>query len=522
MDTAADRNARAQPPPDGRQAAALPDDEHTVSGISGAGEATTAPEREPDDTALRQGALSRAAHELKTPLAVIKGSATTLLSNAGHWDPATQQELLQLIDAQVDRLHHLVNGLLDVWRLGETLLPHQLTPTSIETLLADLAARWRESAPAHALHVSLAPGLPPAPLDPERMRHAIERLVAYAAATAPDGMPIRIEARAAAGELTVRVARPGPTPPVEERAQLFEPIPRPGTEGTPMSGQALAEARAVVHAHGGRLIATPPLHGTGLVFELGLPVSPAPEPAIPEAALPRRAGVTHERPVLLIADDDPHLVRYLRANLEAQGYRPLVAPNCTQLARLLDLEQPDLVLLDASLDNRSGASTLDQLREYGDVPMIVLGRGDEAECVRALDMGAVDYLAKPFGLQELLARVRTALRATARPSTSEPAETIFRNGELTIDFAQRLVHVGGQAVQLSRTEYKLLRVLAQHVGRVLSHELLLERVWGPGYGQEVEFLWVYVRRLRRKIEPDPRCPCYIVTIPGVGYRLAQH
>lgn len=522
MDTAADHELGAQSPRDVPQAAAPADDGVAVGEASGASAA-----REHEDEAQRAAALSRAAHELKTPLAVIKGSATTLLSNAGHWDPATQQELLQLIDAQVDRLHHLVNGLLDVWRLSETLLPHQLTPANVEALLAELAARWRASAPTHTLHVSLAPGLPAVPLDPERMRGAIERLVAYAAATAPEGMPIRIEARAAAGTLTVRVSRPGLTPAVEERAQLFEPVPPSGAEGTPISGLALAESRAVVHAHGGYLVAQPPLQGSGLVFEIGLPISAAAEPGAPESALLRpkqanRARPAHERPVVLLADDDPHLVRYLRANLETQGYRPLIAPSSGQMARLLDLEQPDLVLLDSGLNDRSGSSALEQVRQYSDVPMIVLGHGDEAECVRALDMGAVDYLAKPFGLQELLARVRAALRGATHPAAAEPAEAVFRTGELTIDFAQRLVHVGDQLVQLSRTEYKLLRVLAQHAGRVLSHELLLERVWGPGYGQEVEFLWVYVRRLRRKIEPDPRCPRYILTIPGVGYRLAQH
>jgi DNA-binding response OmpR family regulator len=153
--------------------------------------------------------------------------------------------------------------------------------------------------------------------------------------------------------------------------------------------------------------------------------------------------------------------------------------------------------------------------------VIVLGHNVEGECVRSLDEGAADYVTKPFNVQELLARIRAVLRTSVRADAGVPPEPEFRSGDLTIDFSQRLVSVAGAPVQLSRTEYKLLRALAQQAGRVLSHDTLLERVWGPGYGGEVEFLWVYVRRLRRKLEPDPKSPRYILTIPGVGYRLAQ-
>jgi DNA-binding response OmpR family regulator len=214
-------------------------------------------------------------------------------------------------------------------------------------------------------------------------------------------------------------------------------------------------------------------------------------------------------------------VRYLRTTLEEQGYRALPAPNAAQLDRVLDQEEPDLIVLDAGMCDALGAALLTHVRARVGVPLIVLGRNGESECVRALDDGAADYIAKPFNVRELLARVRAVLRGAARGEPGEAEDPLFRSGELTIDYGQRAVAVGGEAVQLSRTEYKLLRALAQQAGRVLSHEILLERVWGPGYGGEVEFLWVYVRRLRRKLEPDPKAPRYILTIPGVGYRLAQ-
>jgi two-component system KDP operon response regulator KdpE len=138
-----------------------------------------------------------------------------------------------------------------------------------------------------------------------------------------------------------------------------------------------------------------------------------------------------------------------------------------------------------------------------------------------LDLGAVDYIAKPFGLDELLARIRVALRTHQAMSRTPPKSSRFQSGELVIDFGERRVLVDDRPVALSKTEFKLLRVLAEHAGMVLPHEALLSRVWGLGYSQEVEFVWVYIRRLRKKIEPDPSAPTYIQTVPGVGYRLVR-
>lgn len=492
----------------------------------------TARPPEPSDAAeqvsraLRGHALVRAAHALKTPLAVIKGSATTLLSGVGRWDLAAQQEMLQLIDAQVDRLHDLVTGLLEVWRLESGLLPLQLEPICMRPFLEELALNWTSAAPAHPLRIALPDDLPTLPLDPERMRHALDRLIAWAVQCSAPDTAVSIEARVGAGELLLLLAWQSSAPPSEDQAYRLEPFALSASIDESASARlGLAPARAIICAHGGRIAAGAPAQAPHQMFEIALPLAPAPTPRPATPAVPRPAPArrlrSRERPVVLVAHDDPHFARYLRANLEDQGYRALVAPNAAQFIRLLDLEDPDLVLLDGGHPNRAHTSTLQLLRECGEVPAIVLGDSDEAECVRALDLGAADYLARPFGLPELLARVRVALRSSARGVASEEPEPLFQSGDLTIDFAQREVSVGGRAVRLSRTEYNLLRALAEHAGRVLTHEMLLERVWGPGYGREVEFLWVYVRRLRRKIEPDPRHPRYILTVPGVGYRLAQ-
>jgi DNA-binding response OmpR family regulator len=477
--------------------------------------------------AARARALTRAAHELKSPLAVIKGSATTLLAHSGQWDAETQRELLRLIDTQVDRLNGLLNGLLDVWRAADDLLPLTLEPVCVETLLGEIAAERRSAAPAHPLHVSTAPPLPHVAADRQQLKRAIQCLVDYLAAGTAEQTPVRVEPKTTGGELLLRIQRTGGSLSPEEQAHLFEPFGHAMPTGDALTGLGLAEARAIAHAHGGRLALAAPGRAGGVAFELAMSIAePAAQPPANESALPRQTAPSAQRqlpehPVIALADSDAHLVRYLRTTLDAQGYRAVPAPNAAQLDRLLDQEEPDLIVLDAQMCDAGGASLLQHVRARAVVPLIVLGRNAEDECVQALDAGAADYVAKPLNVQELLARIRAVLRGTVRAEPGEPEEPVFRSGELTIDFGQRLVAIGGEPVQLSRTEYKLLRTLAQQSGRVLSHDLLLERVWGPGYDGEVEFLWVYVRRLRRKLEPDPKTPRYILTIPGVGYRLAN-
>jgi len=193
--------------------------------------------------------------------------------------------------------------------------------------------------------------------------------------------------------------------------------------------------------------------------------------------------------------------------------------------RQLDLDEPDLILLATRLSDMSGIELLQRLREFSHIPVIILGDAkegdDEDERVRLLDKGADDLVVKPFSMKELLARVRVLLRRRALSGEQTTNEAIFTTGDLTIDYAQRQVLVRGRPVQLSRTEYKLLSTLAQNAGRVMTHELLLERVWGAEYNREVDFIWVYISRLRRKIEPAPRNPRYILTVPDVGYKLAK-
>lgn len=219
---------------------------------------------------------------------------------------------------------------------------------------------------------------------------------------------------------------------------------------------------------------------------------------------------------ILVVDDEPPIRRFLRAALAAHHYLIFEAANGQAALDAVIAVRPDLIILDLGLPDIDGIEVTRQLREWTRVPVIVLSvREHETDKIAALDAGADDYLTKPFGVGELLARIRTALRHAAR-STDEP---IFTYGELSVDLSRRSVTVAGEEVQLTPTEYDLLRLLVNEAGKVLTHHQLLRQVWGPGYDEELHMLRVNISNLRRKLERDPTRPRYIVTEPGVGYRL---
>jgi two-component system KDP operon response regulator KdpE len=218
---------------------------------------------------------------------------------------------------------------------------------------------------------------------------------------------------------------------------------------------------------------------------------------------------------VLIVDDEPPIRKLLRMGLSTQGYEILDAPNGKTALVLLE-SKPDLVILDLGLPDMQGLDLLSAIRARNEtVPIVVLSsRGDEAGKVKALDLGADDYLTKPFGMEELLARLRAALRHQLQVQGERPA---FRCGDLMVDLVRRIVKVGDKEIKLSPKEYELLRVLVQHAGKVLTHKFLLGELWNDF--TDTQYLRVYVRQLRHKIEADPEQPQYILTETGIGYRL---
>lgn len=228
-----------------------------------------------------------------------------------------------------------------------------------------------------------------------------------------------------------------------------------------------------------------------------------------------RGGRTPRGRVLVVDDERP-IRRFLRVALTTEGYVVGEAGTAMEAVERAVSERPDVVILDLGLPDGDGLDVLSKLREWSSVPVIILSvRGEESDKISALDLGADDYLTKPFSAGELLARLRAALRRAWRP-VDEPTISV---GGLTVDFARRVVTVEGHEVDLTATEYALLKALAQNAGKVLTHRQLLRAVWGSGYETESHLLRVNVSNLRRKIEPDPLKPRLIVTEPGVGYRL---
>ena len=229
--------------------------------------------------------------------------------------------------------------------------------------------------------------------------------------------------------------------------------------------------------------------------------------------------LTDLHPLVLVIDDEPPIRRFLRAALLASGYQVLEAATAQDGLTQAVQQQPALILLDLGLPDLDGLEVTRQLREWATMPIIVLSaRGRESDKIATLDAGADDYLTKPFGVGELLARVRVALRHAVR-TASEPGDAVFTVGQLRVDLERRLVSVAEQPIHLTPIEYKLLTTLVRYAGKVVTHRQLFQEVWGEHAAHDTHYLWVYMSQLRHKLEAEPARPRYLLTEPGVGYRL---
>ena len=228
--------------------------------------------------------------------------------------------------------------------------------------------------------------------------------------------------------------------------------------------------------------------------------------------------MTNQTVSILVVDDEPPIRKLLRVGLGSQGYTVSEAPNAKAAIELMQAERPDLILLDLGLPGMTGLELLGKWRGDGlDVPVVILSsRTDEAGIVAALELGADDYVTKPFGMNELVARIRVALRHKFQQQGERP---VFHTGDLSVDLVKRIVKVEGKEVKLSPKEYDILRMLVQYAGKVLTHQFLMKQIWNDS--TDVQYLRVYVRQLRQKIEKTPDQPRYIITETGVGYRLRE-
>ena len=459
--------------------------------------------------------LSMVSHELRAPLTSIKGSTATLLSRTRELDPAEQREFFRIIDEQTEHMHDLISDLLDAGRIASGTLSVVPQPSEVAALVDRARSTFISGGGRHTLLIDLPPGLPLVMADRRRIAQVLNNLLANAARYSPESSPILVEVVRHDLHVAVSVTDQGRGISPERLPHLFRKhAGADGTAGTVRFGLGLAICKGLVEAHGGRIRAESCGPGQGTRITFTVPTAPGGTAAPATGPAPSSAD-GRERARILVVDDDPNTLRFVRDSLLTAGYAPLVTGDPQELTPLIQTEKPALVLLDLMLPGTDGIELLEQIPDLGDLPVIFISayRRDET-IARALELGAADYIVKPFSPTELVARVRAAL---SRRPESEP----FVSGELCIRYDRRQVSLADRPVALTATEYELLRVLSLNAGRVMTQRALLRQIWGLRGGQKSEAVRTCVKKLRQKLGDNAANPTYIFNERGVGYRMAK-
>ncbi len=458
---------------------------------------------------LRSALLTSISHDLRTPLASILGSATSL---SGALDAATRDALARNIQDEAERLNRFIGNLLDMTRLESGPLPTRTSLTELSDVVGSALHRASKVLASHAVQLRLEADLPLLELDDVLFEQALFNLLDNAAKYTPTGSRITISAWREGGQVKLQVLDEGHGIPPADLERIFDKFYRAGGPDHRRAGTGLGLSicRGFIEAMGGTITAANRTDRSGAVFTIALPV-----PALADRQLECN-GMNAGPLRILVVDDEPAILRFLRAGLSNQGYVVIEAETGHAALDQIRRKAADLVVLDLGLPDIDGLEVIRQVRASGSVlPIIVLSsRDDEEAKVASLDLGADDYVTKPFGMDELLARIRAAQRHRLQQEGEKP---IFKCGDLTMDLVRRIVTVRGAEVKFSPREYDLLRLLVANAGKVLTHNHILREVWGPN--TDVQYLRIYIRALRQKIEEDTERPRYIVTETGVGYRL---
>ncbi|MCY3912129.1 MAG: response regulator [Chloroflexi bacterium] len=473
---------------------------------------------------LRAEFLGMVSHELRTPLTSIKGSAATARSASVPLDPAETRQFFRIIEEQADHMRDLINNLLDLARIEAGTLSVAPELTDIGDVIHGARDAFLGSGYRNSVAVSVAPDLRRIPLDRQRVSQVLYNLFTNASKYSREWSAIRVTASLQDLYVAVSVTDEGRGISAEQLPRLFSKFSRIDFEHGPEiegAGLGLAICRGIVEAHGGRIWAESDGEGKGTRFTFTLPaVDTMAEPsASPEAASTPGASAGWER--VLAVDDDPQVLRYVRNVLSEAGYSVTVTSEPAEFDHLIQAEQPHLVLLNLMLPGTSGFELITRIPNVFEVPVIFLsGRGRAQDFAQAFEMGAADYLVKPFAPTELVARIRAALHKRSVYRQAQAVEP-FRIGNLTINYLERTVTVAGRPITLTPTQFKLLAELSNNAGRVLTHDELLRSVWGPGHTADQPLLRSFVKGLRSKLGDNARDPVYIFTESGVGYRLAK-
>ena len=477
---------------------------------------------------LRAEFLGMVSHELRMPLTTIKGSAASALSSTSPFNPAEAYQFFRIIDEQADHMRSLINDLLDVTRIEAGTLSITPETSGVASLVDQARAAFLGGGAKNNIEIDLPADLPPVAADRQRVVQVLVNLLSSASKYSPASSTIMVTASQQDSHVAVSVADEGRGVSAEELPRLFRKFSRiNGADGkTEVGGEGLglSVCKGIVEAHGGRIWAVSDGPGLGTRFTFTIPV--VEEDAIDAAdgpdelaALPMEAA--RQRTRILAVDDDPQILWYVRHTLSEAGYATIVTGDPEQVERLVEVEKPHLILLDLALPGTNGFELMKRIADMTDAPVMFLsGHAADQDISRGLEMGAADYVVKPFSPTELVARIKAALRKGAASDRTEPRES-YVLGDLTINYAERLVTVAGRSVHLSATEYKLLFELSVNAGRVLTHDQLLRRVWDQDYSEGSQLLRTYVTYLRSKLGDDAKSPIYIFTEPRVGYRMAK-
>ena len=471
---------------------------------------------------LRAEFLGMVSHELRAPLTSIKGSATTVLGAAPALDPAEMLQFFRIINEQADQMRGLISDLLDAGRIEAGTLSVAPEPAEVAHLVDQARNTFLSGGGRTTVQIDLPADLPRVMADTPRIVQVLNNLFANASRHSPESSPIRVAAVRDGLHVALSVADEGRGVPADRLPHLFRKHAAFGGEeperGLGGSGLGLAICKGLVEAHGGRIRAESGGAGQGTRFTFTIPVAEEAGHGDEAGAAQSSSRSTREgrEPTrILVVDDDPQALRYVRDALSAAGYAPVVTGDPQEVARLLKTKKPQLVLLDLMLPGTDGIELMQRVPAMADLPVIFIsGYGRDETIARALETGADDYIVKPFSPTELVARVQAALRRRAEP---EP----FLLGDLAIHYEQRRVSMAGRPVPLTATEYELLRVLSLSAGRVVTYDALLRQAWRGRDSAGPKVVRAFVKTLRRKLGEDATRPAYIFNERGVGYRMAE-
>ncbi|MXZ04181.1 MAG: response regulator [Rhodothermaceae bacterium] len=463
---------------------------------------------------LRAEFLGMVSHELRALLAAIKGSAATVLGSSRVLDRTEMQQFFRIIEGQADHMGNLISDLLDAGRIDSGTLSVDSRPVQVSELVEQARTTFLSGGGRQTIRIDLPLDLPRVMADEQRIVQVLNNLFSNASVYAPESSVIHVGAVRDGVYVAISVTDEGQGVSPEQLPYLFQKYTGGGGRRQGV-GLGLAICKGLVEAHGGRIRAENAGPGQGTRFTFTIPVVEEIEHGAMD--IPTHGERTDRRkPLVLAVDDDPQFLGHVRATLNDAGFSLLTTGNPNEVSDLVDEHDPHLVLLDLLLPEMDGIELMQQVPALADRPVIFLSAyGRDETVARALEMGAVDYIVKPFSPTELVARIQTAMRK------SDIFPETFQSGALVINYEERRVTVSEVPLELTAIEYDLLRVLSTNAGRVVTYENLLRTVWRLTGREDRRRVRAFVKKLRDKLGDDADNPTYILTEPRVGYRMPR-